>query len=112
MLGYTSPKPFSAKQETKSTSCDRQSAEPITPPTFKAFTLKTSQTCQTSLRHGIVLAPLTLPPPGLGTGPGLRTGHRWVRAGATAPVDWLSGKQEKQTRNHDKQLRNPKSQYR
>lgn len=55
MLGYTSPKPFSAVQETKSTSCDRQSVKPITPPTFKAFTLKTSQTCQTSLRHGIVL---------------------------------------------------------
>ena len=55
MLGYTSPKPFSAMQEIKSTSCDRQSVKPITPPTFKAFALKTRQTCQTSLRHGIVL---------------------------------------------------------
>ena len=35
MLGYTPPNPFSATQETKSTSCDRQSAKPITPPTFK-----------------------------------------------------------------------------
>ena len=40
---------------------------PITPPIFKAFTLKTSQTCQPTLRHGIILAPLTLFHSGLGT---------------------------------------------
>ena len=40
---------------------------PITPPIFKAFTLKTSQTCQPTLRHGIILTPLTLFHSGLGT---------------------------------------------
>ena len=64
-----------------------------------------------ALQYNMALsfAPLTLPPSGLGTR------HRWVRAGADAlpRTDRLhSGKQEKQTRNHDKQLRYPKSQNR
>lgn len=53
---------------------------------FKAFTLKTRQTCWLTLRHGIVLRsphashgnPCFLPP-------GLGTGHRWLRAGAATP---------------------------